>query len=41
MIQNAFIIPSKRSEEVLGNDKEFRIYLVIQYMNIVKRARFK
>ena len=29
MIQNSYVIPSKRSEEVLGNDKEFRIYLVV------------
>ena len=41
MIQSAYVIPSKWSEEVSGNDKEFQIYLITQYMNVVRRARFK
>ena len=28
MIESCFIIPSKRSKEVIGKDKEFKIYLI-------------
>jgi len=29
MIEACFVVPSKESQEILGKDKEFGIYLII------------
>ena len=31
----------KNSNEILGKDKEFGIYLITQYKRIIKRCKFK
>ena len=41
MIEACYVIPSKRSQEVVGKDKEFNIYLITQYKGIIKRSKFK
>jgi len=41
MIEACFIIPSKRSQEVVSKDKEFHIYLITQFKQIIKRSKFK
>ena len=41
MIEACFVVPSKRSNEIFGKDKEFGIYLIAQYKRIIKRCKFK
>ena len=41
MIEACYVIPSKRSQEVIGKDKEFNIFLITQYKKIIKRSKFR
>jgi hypothetical protein len=40
-IEAAFIIPTKSSSEISGKDKDFQIYLIVQYNSILRRCKFK